>query len=173
MRPNEFVYTIYLSAKPQQVWDTITENDGPRDWWSDTHMLSTFKSGSTIVFRRADNDDVQGEILESEAPHKLVHTFRVGGHGPMHDEGVSLVTFEITTNGPSTMLTVKHQGFPDDSAVLKGIAKGWPAILSSMKSFIETGKALRYADWGDRIEQSRTQVDAPSEAEKESNFTII
>lgn len=156
MSANEFVYTIYIDATPQKVWDTITEHEGPRAWWSDTHMLSTFKSGSTIVFRRGDNDDVQGEILESEAPHKLVHTFRVGGFGPMHHEGVSLVTFEITTNGPSTMLTVNHQGFPENSAVLKGVSKGWPAILCSMKSFIETGKALRYADWGDRIEQSKS-----------------
>lgn len=162
MSANEFVYTIYLDATPEEVWETITEHEGPRDWWSDTHMLSTFKSGSTIVFRRAGNDDVQGEILESEAPRKLIHTFRVGRHGAMHDEGVSLVTFDITTNGPATMLTVTHQGFPENSAVLKGVSKGWPAILSSMKSFIETGRAIRYADWGDRIEQSKSRSSEPA-----------
>ncbi len=170
MSTNEFHYTIYIDAPPQKVWDTITEHEGPRDWWSDTHMLSTFKSGSTIVFRRGENDDVQGEVLESEEPHKLIHTFRVGGFGPMYHEGVSLVTFQIETNGPSTMLTVKHQGFPDNSAVLKGVSKGWPAILSSMKSYIETGKALRYADWGDRIEQSKVQDDRPA---NKDNFQVI
>ncbi len=155
MSQNAFVYTIYIGASPEKVWETLIENEAPRSWWSDTHMLSTFTSGSPIIFRRDGKDDVQGEILEAEAPEKLVHSFRVGGHGPMHDEGMSLVTYDIVTNGPSTMLTVTHQGFPENSAVRRGIAKGWPAILSSMKSYIETGKALRYADWGDRIEGSR------------------
>jgi hypothetical protein len=37
---------------------------------------------------------------------------------------------------------VTHEGFADDSVVFDGISKGWPAILSSLKSLLETGKPL-------------------------------
>jgi hypothetical protein len=35
-----------------------------------------------------------------------------------------------------------HEGFAGDSVVYDGISKGWPAILSSLKSLMETGKPL-------------------------------
>ncbi len=155
MSSTDYEYVIYIRTTPDELWAALTENQSPREWWSDTHMVSSFKSGSALTFVRNDKEDVHGEILESEAPFRLSHTFRVGGHGPMHDEGVSLVTYEIKENGPSIMLKVTHQGFPENSTVRRGIAHGWPAILSSLKTMLEGGKPLRYADWGDRIERSR------------------
>ena len=155
MSSTDYEYVIYMRTTPEALWAALTDNETERAWWSDTRMVSSFKSGSQIAFLRNGHEDVLGEVLESEAPHKLAHTFRVGGHGPMHDEGVSLVTFTIQENGPSIMLTVTHQGFPEDSAVRRGVAKGWPAILSSLKTMLEGGEPLRYADWGDRIEKSK------------------
>ena len=155
MASTDYVYTIYIRTTAEELWAHITDNETYREWWSDTRMVSSFKSGSAIVYLRNGMEDVAGEILESEAPFRLSHTFRVGRVGPMRDEGVSLVTYEIKENGPSIMLRVTHQGFPENSAVRNGVSNGWPAILSSLKSFIETGKPLRYADWGDRIERSK------------------
>lgn len=151
----DFTYTIYIRTTPEDLWAALTDNETERAWWSDTRMVSSFKSGSTITFLRNGTEDVVGEILESEAPYRLTHTFRVGGHGPMHDEGVSHVTYEIKENGPSIMLKVTHVGFPENSAVRRGVSQGWPAILSSLKTMLEGGAPLRYADWGDRIEKSK------------------
>lgn len=155
MSSTDYEYTIYIRTTPEELWAALTDNESPREWWSDTQMMSSFKSGSAITFLRNGTEDVHGEILESEAPWRLSHTFRVGGHGPMHDEGVSLVTYEIKENGPSIMLKITQQGFPENSAVRRGISHGWPAILSSLKTMLEGGKPLRYADWGDRIERSK------------------
>jgi Activator of Hsp90 ATPase homolog 1-like protein len=40
-------------------------------------------------------------------------------------------------------LTVTHDGFAPGSAVLPAIAEGWPAVLASLKTLLETGSSLR------------------------------
>ena len=155
MSGTDYEYTIYIRTTPQALWAALTDSVTERSWWSDTRVVSDFRSGSPLAFVRNGQEDVLGEIMESEAPERLAHTFRVARIGPMHDEGVLLVTFEIKQNGPSTMLKVMQQGFPENSAVRRGISQGWPAILSSLKSMLEGGEPLRYADWGDRIEASK------------------
>lgn len=155
MSANDYEYTIYIRTTPQALWEALTDNVTERAWWSDTRMVSDFRSGAPIAFVRNGKEDVLGEIMEAEAPYRLAHTFRVARIGPMHDEGVSLVTYEIKENGPSVMLKVSHQGFPTNSAVRRGVSQGWPAILSSLKTMLEGGEPLRYADWGDRIERSK------------------
>jgi len=44
--------------------------------------------------------------------------------------------------GPSTRLTLRHEGFAADTATYQQCASGWPVILSSMKTLIETGAPL-------------------------------
>jgi hypothetical protein len=39
-------------------------------------------------------------------------------------------------------LVVTHEGFADDSKTLPSISTGWPMVLSSLKSILETGKPL-------------------------------
>jgi hypothetical protein len=39
-------------------------------------------------------------------------------------------------------LTLTHEDFDAGSVILDGISKGWPAILSSLKSLLESGTAL-------------------------------
>ena len=155
MSATDYEYTIYIRTTPEALWEALTDNESEREWWSDTRMDSDFRSGTPIVFRRGGKEDVVGEIMEADAPHRLAHTFRVARIGAMYDEGVSLVTFEIQENGPSIMLTVSQKGFPENSAVRRGVAQGWPAILSSLKTKLEGNPPLRYADWGDRIEKSK------------------
>jgi Activator of Hsp90 ATPase homolog 1-like protein len=44
--------------------------------------------------------------------------------------------------GKLVKLTLTHEGFAEGSKFLKGISKGWPVILSGLKSLLETGKPL-------------------------------
>ena len=155
MAATDYEYTIYIRTTPETLWNALTDNQTEREWWSDTRFDSDFRSGSPVAMVRNGKEDVLGEIMESEAPFRLAHTFRVARVGAMYDEGVSLVTYEVKQNGPSVMLKVTHQGFPENSAVRRGISNGWPAILSSLKTMLEGGSPLRYADWGDRIERSK------------------
>ncbi len=148
-RDPDFVYVIYIAASPQKIWDALTDNQTERAWWAHTRQDSTFQAGDPILYRRAGNIDISGEILEREEPNRLVYTFQSYGPGPQHDEGPSIVTYEIQANGNSTMLKVTHSNFPADSRTRKSIQNGWPAILSGLKTVLEGGKAPEYANWGE------------------------
>ena len=55
----------------------------------------------------------------------------------------SRVTFEIEeADGGMVKLIVTHDQLQPGSGMEKGIGKGWPLVLSSMKSFLETGQGL-------------------------------
>ena len=146
-RDPDFVYVIYIAASPQKVWDALTDGKTVRPWWAKTQHDSTFRPGDSIAFRRNGKVDVSGEILEREEPHKLTYTFHVEGPGPQHDEGPSLVTYELALSGASTMLRVTHTNFPRNSRARLGVSNGWPAILSSLKSTLEGATVPYHPDW--------------------------
>jgi uncharacterized protein YndB with AHSA1/START domain len=148
-RDPDFVYVIYIVASPQKIWDALTDGETFRAWWAYTQHDSTFRVGDPIVYRRNNKVDLRGEILERDEPSRLVYTFHLEGPGPMHDEGPSIVTYEIKASGSSTMLKITHSNFPKDSGSRKGVEHGWPAILSGLKTALEGGTAPDYADWGE------------------------
>ena len=102
--------------------------------------------------RIADDDMV---VLDVEAPKRLSftwHTFseewaRSNGfddsmRASFVRESRSKVTFDIVAIGATVRLDVSHDGFDDDSAVLAAVRQGWPPMLSSLKSLLETGDPL-------------------------------
>ena len=145
----DYIYVIYIAASPQKIWDALTDSETERSWWAGTRQESTFQPGSPIVYRRNGKFDLRGEILEREEPHRLVYTFHVEGPGPAHDEGPSIVTYEIRASGGMTMLKVIHSNFPKGSLSRKGVEGGWPAIFSSLKTILEGGTMPKFADWGE------------------------
>lgn len=149
-RDPDYVYVIYISAPPQKIWDALTDNKTERGWWAGTLQDSTFKVGDPIVFRRNGKVDLHGEILEREEPHRLVYTFHVEGPGPVHDEGPSIVTYEIKSSGDITMLKVTHSNFPKGSVSRQGVEHGWPAIFSSLKTVLEGGATPKFDEWDDK-----------------------
>jgi len=140
---------IYVVASPQKIWDALTDGETERAWWAFTRQESTFQPGDPIVYHRAGKVDLRGEILERDEPNKLVYTFHIEGPGPIHDEGASIVTYEIKPSGSSTMLKVTHSNFPKNSASRKGVEHGWPAIFSGLKTVLEGGKMPDFDDLGE------------------------
>jgi uncharacterized protein YndB with AHSA1/START domain len=149
-RDPDYVYVIYIVASPQKIWHALTDSKTERPWWAGTRQESTFNKGDPIVFRRNGKIDLRGEILESDPPNRLVYTFHLEGPGPGHDEGPSIVTYEIKPNGDATMLKVIHSNFPKDSVSRKGVEHGWPAIFSGLKTALEGGKVPSYDSWGEQ-----------------------
>ena len=107
-------------------------------------------------------DDPDQVVLESEPYRRLSytwHTFtpefaeKVGFTGEFLDtvaaEPRSKVTFELEPAGPLVKLTVVHDGFPPGSAVLASVSQGWPAIVSNLKTLLETGQTMPSADGED------------------------
>lgn len=137
----EFVYVIYIEAPQAKVWEALTTGEHTVHFWS-RYVQSEWRQGSRVEFLRADKSRLShdGEVLEIDPPNRLVMTFDVTAEGMA--EPASRVTYELSHADGATKLVVMHEGFPTDSKVLPAISGGWPAILSSLKSYLEKGAPM-------------------------------
>jgi uncharacterized protein YndB with AHSA1/START domain len=145
MTKPEFVYVIYIAAPRARVWEALTNGEHTRLFWS-RYVQSDWKVGSRVEFLRADRSRLShdGEVLEIDPPRRLVMTFDVSAEGLA--EKPSRVTYELEELKTETRLTVIHEDFPPDSKVLPGIRNGWPAILSSLKTYLERGAPMQMTE---------------------------
>jgi uncharacterized protein YndB with AHSA1/START domain/DNA-binding transcriptional ArsR family regulator len=156
MGSNEFVYTTYINTTPERLWQALTDPAFTRRYWGVT-FETDWKVGSTMVWqeggiRTADPEQV---VVESEPYRRLAYTWHTftpefaATHG-FSDELVgklaaerrSKVTFDIEPHGQMVKLTVLHDGFDPGSTVLEMCGAGWPQLLSSLKTLLETGDPL-------------------------------
>ncbi len=141
MSKPDFVYVIYIEAPIQRVWDALTQGEHTALYWS-RYVQSDWQVGSRVEFLRADRSKLShdGEVLEIDPPRRLVMTFDVSAEGMV--EKPSRVTYELEERTGETKLTVIHDDFQADSKVLPSISNGWPAILSSLKTYLERGAPM-------------------------------
>jgi uncharacterized protein YndB with AHSA1/START domain len=138
----EFVYVIYIETTPEKVWDALIDPEMTKDYWGRHRNSSDWKVGSR--WQHEDYDDpsqvaVAGTVIESDRPHRLVLSWaRPANLGD--PERVSRVTFTIDEQYGTTRLTVVHSEL--DAEMLRAISGGWPPILSSLKTLLETGASL-------------------------------
>ena len=83
-----------------------------------------------------------GEILIADRPRRLAYTFHHILNEAALKERPSRVSFTLEPHGKLVKLTLTHVGFAAGGKMLPAISKGWPAILSSLKSMLETGQPL-------------------------------
>ncbi|HVV62744.1 MAG TPA: SRPBCC family protein [Pseudolabrys sp.] len=141
-----FVYTIYIASTPEKVFAALTDAAATGKFWFGNAATSDWEAGSPVTFHREGKLIVQGTVLEHEPPRRLAYSFR-----PVHDalfsgERPSRVVFDLERQKDQVRLTVTHDDFAEDSKVLPNISKGWPLVISSLKSYLETGRVL-YAPW--------------------------
>jgi uncharacterized protein YndB with AHSA1/START domain len=86
-------------------------------------------------------------VLEAARPNRLVLTW-ANPEDKANRVRHSRVTFEIETVGDIVRLTVTHDELEKGSEMERNISRGWPRVLSSLKSLLETGKALN--TWAER-----------------------
>jgi uncharacterized protein YndB with AHSA1/START domain len=141
-----FSYVTYIGAAPDRVWQALTHGALTRQFWYGRRVESDWKVGSTVTFwyDAEDGEAVsdRGIVLESKPPRHLSYTFHVEFVDELKDEHPSRVTFDLEPVGEETRLTLIHDEFEPKSRVLEGCRTGWPAILSSLKSLVETGEPL-------------------------------
>jgi uncharacterized protein YndB with AHSA1/START domain len=142
MSKPEFVYVTYIETTPEKLWEALTSSEFSKRYWWDTSVVSDWKVGSPFSLVLNDKITDVGEILEADPPRRLSYTFRHILNEAARNERPSRVTFVIEAHGRLVKLTLTHQDFADNSVILDGISKGWPAILSSLKSLLETGEPL-------------------------------
>ncbi len=158
----EFVYTTYIRTTPEQLWRGLTDPSFTRRYWG-LAWESDWKPGSAMTLQLEKKGitiaDPAQVVLESDPYRRLSytwHTFiaRLGSRATtsatrtrqaMAAEQRSKVTFDLEPLGDYVRLTVVHDGFEPGSAVLPGSSGGWPKVLSSLKSLLETGEILAIA----------------------------
>jgi uncharacterized protein YndB with AHSA1/START domain len=145
MSKPSFVYVIYIASTPDKVFKALTDAKMSERYWFGNHVESGWKAGSPFFLKRGEKKLCAGTVLESDPPRRLSYTFQ-SLKDEMPNESPTRVVFEIERQEDQVKLTVTHDGFEPGSKVFESISEGWPLMLSSFKSFLESGRVLR-APW--------------------------
>jgi uncharacterized protein YndB with AHSA1/START domain len=139
MKNPKLVYTLFIRSTPKKTWEAITKPEFTRQYWGELANVSDWKKGSKWEHVTKENETwIVGKVVESAPPKRLVLTW--ADPDKLKDE--SRVSFEIEPVEDMVCLTVKHDHFKAGSKMAGKVAFGWPRVLSSLKTFLETGKGL-------------------------------
>jgi uncharacterized protein YndB with AHSA1/START domain len=145
---SKFTCTSYIAASPEKVWEALTSPAFTEQYWAGRHIVSTWKPGASVQMLKADGSvDWEGEVITITPRRLLAYTFLAPRFEPGSPEKPTRVTIELTQQETAVRLTLSHEGFKPDSKSYEGISQGWPAILSSLKSLLETGRAIDFPAW--------------------------
>ena len=138
------VYTIYIAAAPEKVWQALTTAEFSRKYFFGFAVEAELKVGGSFIIRTPDGSvHIDGEVIECDPPRRLTVTFNVNWPELIEKLGPTLVTYEIEPAGDAVRLTTTEaHDRPLGDDILSGGRQGWPAILSSLKSLLETGAPL-------------------------------
>jgi uncharacterized protein YndB with AHSA1/START domain len=137
------VYTIYIASTPEKVWEALTSAEFSKQYFFGNAVEVEPRLGGAFIVRTPDGAlHISGEVLAYDPPRKLSVTFNVNWPELIEKLGPTLVTYEIEPVGEAVRLTMSEgHDRPLSDDILSGGRTGWPAILSGLKSLLETGKA--------------------------------
>jgi uncharacterized protein YndB with AHSA1/START domain len=153
MSDSRFVYVTYIRTTPQKLWDALTKPEFTSQYWAGTWQDSDWQPGSSWKLMIPDGRvGDSGEVLESDPPRRLVLKWRNEFVAELRDEGYSRATFTLEPMDEVVKLTVIHEMDTPGSKLITAVAEGWPGILSSLKSLLETGESHRHTrEWPKEI----------------------
>lgn len=139
------MYVTYIASTPQKVWAALTSSEFTTQYFFGRRVESDWETGSPWVMRKPDGTvDVKGVVRESDPPRKLVVSWNVEGPEELKDLPESIVTYELEVVGEGVVRLTMTEAHPTPipAYLLEGGRRGWPMILSGLKSLLETGKPL-------------------------------
>ncbi len=140
----KLVYQIIINAPQALVWEAITTPEFTARYYYGCTLESDLTVGSPFVYHKPSGAPiVEGEVLASDPPNRLVHTYH-SFWPPMNEDAPTKVTWELESlPGGVTKVTVVHEDFEGETATYKGLQSGgWSWILSNMKTLLETGEPM-------------------------------
>jgi len=141
MSGSAFVYVTYIRSPQQKVWDALTQPEFQKQYWFGGHQESDWKKGASWkMFMPAHGLTDSGEILESDPPNRVVIKWRNEFRPNLKEEGYSRCVMELSTEDELTKLTITHTIDKENSQFIQAVSGGWPRILSSLQSYLETGR---------------------------------
>src|ERR1700689_420862 len=101
------VYTIYIAATREQVWQALTSAEFSRRYFFGNAVEIDLKIGGAFIVRAPDGSlHIAGEVFECDPPRKLTVTFNVNWPALVERLGATLVTYEIEPAGNAVRLTL-------------------------------------------------------------------
>lgn len=143
MADSQFVYVTFVRTTIEKLWQALRDPEFTRQYWFDTTQECDWKPGSkwNIKFATGVVADT-GEVVEIDPPRRLVLRWRNELFPEMTAEGYSRLTYELEQQGEVVKLILTHVMEKSDSTIIKAVSGGWPIILASLKSLLETGKPI-------------------------------
>jgi uncharacterized protein YndB with AHSA1/START domain len=136
------VYVTYIASTPEKVWQALTSSEFTRKYFWDRDIALEPKLGGAFALTLPDGKvNVSGKVIGWDPPRKLSVTWKVEWPEEFRKLPECVVTYEIAQVGEAVRLTMtESHSWNVPEAILSGGRTGWPAVLSSLKSLLETGK---------------------------------
>ncbi len=139
------VYVIYIAATPDKVWQALTAPEFTRKYFWDRTIEVEPRARRRVQAPPAGRQrQCARQGLEYDPPRRLSVTWQVALAGRLPQ--AARMPASLTRSRPPAKrcvctMTESHSWEVPDT-ILSGGRMGWPAILSALKSLLETGKAL-------------------------------
>ena len=144
----QFVYVTYIHATADKVWQALTDGDFTQRYWGGLRITSDWNVGASVQLMNRDGmAGAVGEVIEADFPSRLSYTFHMQVSEATRADPPSRVTFELQPLEVVTKLTLTHDHVAAGET-FSNTSNGWPALMSSMKSLIETGEPLPFTRLG-------------------------
>ena len=141
MSKPEFIYTTYIETTPEKLWLALTDGDFTERYWFGHRVASAWEIGSPYKFSKQNETTIAGKVLAFEPPKRLSYTWDNQKTDLKHERS-SRVTFDLEPRGKVVKLTVTHDNLDEGGKTLRDISGGWPMVIASLKSILETGRPL-------------------------------
>jgi len=155
MEKQTFVYATFIRTTPEKLWEALTKGDFSEKYWFGFRFEVEQKAGGKVRIvppeDMKEHGDHAGEVLECVPYRKLVYTWNPKDTLELAKkrDSLSRVTYELTPMGKMVKFRLIHENLlPEDIEkdpnTFRGINNGWPAVISSLKSLLETGEAIEF-----------------------------
>lgn len=147
MSEHTYVYVIHIAATPEKVWEALTRTEFWEKYFEEWKVESEWTAGAPLRFYSADGALFSvGEVVAADPPRSLTYTWPEPADKRVLELPEQL-RWTIEPSGPGTVrLTLAHERLSD--AYYKSVSEGWPAVLSSLKTLLETGAPLAFDPHG-------------------------
>jgi uncharacterized protein YndB with AHSA1/START domain len=142
---SRFVYVTYIRTTPAKLWQALRDPEFTRQYWVETWQDCAWEVGASWKLMIPDGRvGDAGEVLEIVPEKRLVLSWQNQFLPELKAEGFSRMTYELEPVGNSVKLTITHEMDKPDAKLIAGVSTGWPGIISSLKSLLETGESLEH-----------------------------
>jgi uncharacterized protein YndB with AHSA1/START domain len=143
MAESSFAYVTYIRTTPEKLWRALTDPAFTRQYWCETWQDCAWTKGASWKVMAPDGRVADsGEVVEIDPPRKLVLTWQHHLTPAVMAEGHSRMTYTLEPQGDMVKLSLLHEIDVPNSKLIEGVSGGWPMILASLKSLLETGESL-------------------------------